>query len=165
MSRVGVIGDTHCIESEYSCDRKGYPQKYCNRRGHATRHGRWLWEQEYEVELTSEQHLLHSCDNVKCVNLEHLRVGSHQENMADRRERNPYHGERNPKAKLTDKQARAILLDARTSPHVAAEYGVTPQAIRLVRQGRHFTHLQEQNMQPQRQQATKLGKTYPAGTA
>lgn len=153
MSRVGVIGE--CVESSYSTDRNGYPQKYCSTRKGPTRLTRWIWERYYDVSLTSKQHLLHSCDNVKCIKLDHLRIGTHKDNMQDRVERNPRHGERNPGAKLTDTQAKEILLDNRTSPHVAKDYGVTPQAIRSLRQGRRFSHLKEQDMQPVRIQATR----------
>lgn len=147
--------DGDCETSHYSKDRNGYPQKYCNRRKKSTRLVRVLWESLYEVELTSNQHLLHSCDNPWCINLGHIRVGTHQDNMDDRKERNPYHGERNPVAKLTDKQAAEILLDERTSPHVAEDYDVTPQCIRFIRQGRNFAHLEEQDMQPVRYQLKK----------
>ena len=170
MSRVGVIGDSgsitrrtggtsimrdDCINWKYSLDRNGYAQLRCKRRKKSTRAVRVLWEAKYGVELTAEQHLLHSCDNPRCINLDHIRVGTHQDNMADRRERNPFHGERNPMAKLTDLQASEILLDSRTSPHAAEDYNVTPQAIRLIRQGRNFSHLKEQGMQPTRVQARR----------
>lgn len=144
-----------CETSPFSKDRNGYPQMYCPRRKKPTRVVRVLWERFNGTELTSEQHLLHSCDNPACINLEHVRIGTHQDNMDDRKERNPYHGERNPMAKLTDKQASEILLDERTSPHVSKDYGITPQAVRLIRQGRHYSHLKEQGMQPIRQQLKK----------
>lgn len=131
-----------CVIWEMSCDRNGYAQKYCPRRKKSTRAVRVFYEQAHGIELTSEQHLLHSCDNPKCVNIEHVRVGTHQENMDDRKERNPYKGERNPAAKITDEQALEILRDPRTSPHVSKDYGITPQAVRLIRQGRRFGHLQ-----------------------
>ena len=40
----------------------------------------------YEIHnsvIPSKMKVLHSCDNPACVNPEHLRVGSHQENMED----------------------------------------------------------------------------------
>ncbi len=136
-------------------DSNGYAQAYCPRRKTPTRYVRILYENTYGVELSPEQHCLHSCDNPKCVNLNHIRVGTHQDNMDDRKDRNSYHGGKNPVAKLTDEQAAEILLDVRTSPHVASDYGVTPQAVRLIRQGRRFSQLPEQKMQPHRIQARR----------
>ncbi len=45
------------------------------------------------------QDLLHSCDRPGCVEISHLREGTHLENMQDRRERNPRYGGANPAAR------------------------------------------------------------------
>jgi hypothetical protein len=37
--------------------------------------------------LEDEAHVLHSCDNPLCVNPKHIRSGTHQENMDDKRQR------------------------------------------------------------------------------
>jgi hypothetical protein len=44
---------------------------------------RVAWELANGRTLTSEEEILHACDTPACVNPDHLRVGSHAENMAD----------------------------------------------------------------------------------
>jgi len=60
--------------------------------------------------------VLHSCDNPKCINPEHLRLGTARDNVHDciakgrfvKRTRKDTQGEKNPKAKLTWDQVREI---------------------------------------------------------
>ena len=45
---------------------------------------RLVWMQEFGH---TDLHILHSCDTPACINLDHLRAGTHQDNMRDRDER------------------------------------------------------------------------------
>ena len=40
--------------------------------------------------ITNNLHVLHNCDNKKCINPNHLRLGTHSDNMTDKYERNPH---------------------------------------------------------------------------
>jgi len=60
--------------------------------------------------------ILHSCDNPRCVNPAHLRVGDHRENVADmdarkRRITNPAFGEASPQTDKTEQEIIAIRRD------------------------------------------------------
>lgn len=56
-------------------------------------------------------HVLHSCDNPRCVRPSHLREGSHQDNMRDVADRDRawrVHGSENRLSRLTESQVRLV---------------------------------------------------------
>lgn len=48
---------------------------------------RAAWMIAHEADIPAGMFVLHQCDNPSCCNPEHLRIGSHQENMRDAIER------------------------------------------------------------------------------
>jgi hypothetical protein len=73
------------------------------------RSSRVSYETSMGIILTSDQYILHSCDNRKCVNIYHLKVGTHRDNMKDMINRNRQAtGERNGYSKLTQIQVNEI---------------------------------------------------------
>lgn len=74
----------------------------------------------------------HTCDNPRCINPEHLILGTHADNMRDRAERgrNPdVNGELNPKALLTwdavrDIRENYVPYKKGVRQHFANKYGV-----------------------------------------
>jgi hypothetical protein len=45
---------------------------------------RAVYISEHNVELSSEDVIMHTCDNPSCVNSSHLKLGTHYENVEDR---------------------------------------------------------------------------------
>jgi hypothetical protein len=79
----------------------------------------------------------HRCDNPRCVNPDHLLLGTHQDNTEDKIERGRHsHGESHAAAKLTEDQVRKIRqLKAsgyKTIASLAKAYDMHPHTIRLI---------------------------------
>mgnify|MGYP000103149498 CR=1 FL=1 len=88
----------------------------------------------------------HKCDNRKCVNPEHLFVGTQRDNIMDMIKKNrarysSQRGEKNPSAKLSAKQALEIFRSDKRGADLAREYGVTPTMISKIRRGKSWTHV------------------------
>ena len=102
--------------------------------------------------ISLEQHLgrpiqygmfvLHSCNNPPCCNPEHLREGTHQENMDDklRSGRQP-RGEANGKSKLTVQQVEEIRANPNrlTQYQLADVYGVKRPCIAKIQRGKNWS--------------------------
>lgn len=90
-------------------------------------------------------HALHSCDNSRCCNPEHINWGSHAKNQAEKAQRGRaalLRGESNGNSKLTAEQVRVIR--AEYVPHspvsgtraLARKYGVSNQLIGKIVNGK-----------------------------
>lgn len=93
---------------------------------------RWSWAYHNNKTVPQGAHVCHSCDNPSCVNPDHLWVGSPLENQRDKWSKGRggvLRGEDSSRAKLTEEQARAVLIDPRPSSRIAADYGVKASTI------------------------------------
>ena len=92
-------------------------------------------------------HALHSCDNPPCINPDHLRWGTHQENMADRvtRKRGASNkGEKHYFAKLNEDKVKLIRImsaNGATLKEMADYFGCSSGAIAGVKFNRTWTHV------------------------
>lgn len=88
----------------------------------------------------------HSCDNRRCVNVEHLFVGTRAENMADAKSKGRTTlGERHGLAKLTVESVREIrAMRERGAKYreIAKLFGVSETQAYNVATGRHWGHVQ-----------------------
>jgi hypothetical protein len=89
--------------------------------------------------------VLHKCDNPSCFNPDHLFLGTHKDNMADRDKKGRHmHGESHYEAKLNDNIVMDIkhkLRDGVSGTILADEYNVTQGTISHIKNGRIWKHI------------------------
>lgn len=84
-------------------------------------------------------YVLHKCDNRRCVNPEHLFLGTHRDNMRDMVEKHRHcHRERHNRAKLTEQDVADIRNSTEATGKLTARYGVSASAIHRVRTGKYW---------------------------
>ncbi|MDF9750289.1 HNH endonuclease [Arthrobacter sp. ES3-54] len=99
---------------------------------------RAAWLIEYGEILLTEQFLLHACDTPACVEVAHLRVGTHAENMADRAARGRY-GNTAPPSRFTEadfERMREMLAAGVLQRTIAQFFGCTQSYISNVKRGK-----------------------------
>lgn len=111
---------------------------------------RYSWEL-HKGPIPPGLNVCHHCDNPPCVNPDHLFVGSHADNVADRvgkgrtRTRTwDERGEINPAAKLTNVQVATIKakgLAGYTIMELASEFGVSFSNVAMILRGKTWSHI------------------------
>jgi predicted XRE-type DNA-binding protein len=129
--------ESGCCEWQSTLDRSGYGKFYYEgRQAPAHRVSYRLF-----VGDPGEMHVLHRCDNRRCVNPDHLFLGTRQDNVADMDAKH----RRGTKCKLTVAQAAEILsmLDQRFSQREVAErFGIHQTAVSRIKLSK-TTHFKE----------------------
>jgi hypothetical protein len=131
--------ESGCIEWTACKLKGGYGQfKYDGKVWLAHRFA-WMLE---NGDIPEGMHVLHKCDNPKCVNTYHLFLGTHAQNMADRDDKGRHAiGEAKKNAKLTESDIVAIRSDDRLLREIAADYGVSQDVISQVKRRKAWRHV------------------------
>lgn len=101
----------------------------------------------FNGEIPNGLFVLHKCDNPKCVNPQHLFLGTNEDNLKDMAAKGrSCRGELNKcgkhgKAKLTEADVLAIRKDTRLTREIAKQYGIDRSYAGVVRSGKSWRHL------------------------
>jgi YesN/AraC family two-component response regulator len=106
ISKIKINLITGCWEWIGCLSKKGYGYFSISKNNKEIRIGvhRVAYEMAIGIMIPNNMEICHQCDNRKCVNISHLRVGTHQDNVKDMINRNRQtrnFGENNGHAKLT----------------------------------------------------------------
>lgn len=129
----------NCWEWTASLAGKGYGQFKVNNRPF----GAHRWSAKYLAGLTIDNMMVcHKCDNPKCVNPEHLFVGTHQDNMIDRsNKKRQMYGINHYNAKLTENDVRYIRNSTKSGYQLAKDFNVTEQHIGHIKNYKTWKHI------------------------
>jgi len=122
-----------------SISKDGYGKFFANKK-HIRAH-RFAYEHFIES-IPDGMYVCHTCDETKCVNPDHLFLGTPADNLADMvAKRRSLYGEKNPNVKLTDDVISDILKDKRNLTEIAKDYGVTGRTIGFIKQRKTWAHI------------------------
>lgn len=141
---------TGCWNWIKSCDGQGYGQFWSGSK--LMRSHRWAYNY-YKGNLSQNLCVCHKCDNIKCVNPDHMFLGTQDDNLKDMtnkgrraldtaKNRNTARGERQGRSKLTEEQVREILTFNGNQHDIARKFNVTHSLISSIKLRKVWKHLQ-----------------------
>lgn len=128
---------------------KGYAQFQVRRGGEnkTDKYGhRWSWR-IHKGRLAEGDKVLHKCDNPRCVNPNHLFVGTTADNAQDMKEKGRHlYGERNSKVVLTETKVlkiHAMSAQGVSQATIARNFGVSQIQVSRIIRGERWGHVLE----------------------
>jgi hypothetical protein len=111
--------------------------------------------------IPSGMHVCHRCDVKRCVNPEHLFLGTHADNMADKVAKGrQQHGQTSSAAKLTDADVAAIkaLRGVKTQRETAKQFNITQGHVARIQTGARWVRSHDAASTPEPCRAHQLGE-------
>ena len=143
-NKVNKKGTDDCWEWSGSCSCWGYGILIIKTR--PMRAHRVSWE-IHNGPIPADLCVLHKCDNRKCVNPNHLWLGTNEENTQDRHKKHRDYspkGELNVFCKLTEQQVvqiKKLLDNGVPNVQIASKFNISQQNICNIKKGRSWRHV------------------------
>lgn len=146
-TRIDDSTGCHLFEGRRTGD--GYGQ--IKDKGDAVLLHRWSWERVHG-KIPHGLHILHKCDTPNCINVEHLFIGTHADNMRDKankgRSKNVPTGysHKRPNSKVTTDQVvqiKRMLKDGIQQFKIASLFSVSRNLISEISLGKTWKHITE----------------------
>lgn len=141
-AKVSKIPEAGCWVWMGSTQVRGYGEIISNKRKYLAHRASY---EAFVGEIPKGMYVCHACDNVSCVNPNHLFLGTQKQNLQDMANKGrSTRGEKNPMAKLSEEDVKDIKYFINTglsSKDLGVEYGVSSAAINLIKQGKRWNHV------------------------
>lgn len=145
MKRVQVAEDGCWLWTAY-CMKNGYGLFRMSSHHQRSRLAHRASYVLFNGEIPDGLDVMHSCDNRRCVNPDHLSVGTRQENMRDAVNKNrAARGETHGRGRLSERQAIEILEAAGPHKEIASRFDVSAATVSDIKRGHRWSHLQRQS--------------------
>lgn len=136
-NKVEILGENDCWNWLAYIDRHGYGNFQLNGKPWLVHRLSWIIK---SGEIPGDLLVCHTCDNRKCVNPDHLFIGTNQDNSKDmiskgRGRCNYQYGEDNHNSKLTTEQALMVKHSTRPCAELSLELGVDYNTVWRIRKG------------------------------
>ena len=136
--------DKPCKKTWRALGSDGYPIIAIN--GRNVRLARYVYEKHHKTELSSDEVIMHICDNPRCVEITHLVRGTELDNVKDMMAKQRHaKGTGKSNAKLTEKDIPVIRdlydYDGWSQQRIADKYGVDQSIISEIITERLETHM------------------------
>lgn len=111
--------------------------------GRTVKAHRLTWESA-NGPIPSGMHICHRCDVPSYVNLEHLWLGTNQDNVSDKMSKGRHfvvHGEVHWQSKLTPELVREIRLAQGRHADIAVRFGMSQPQVSKIKRGEAWVHV------------------------
>lgn len=148
--KISIKGQNECWEWNGAIKENKAKKNYgvFNINGKQRLAHRVAYELIYGEIPPDKPHIMHSCHNPRCVNFQHLRAGTHADNMKDKvraGRASKMVGSSHPNALLTEEQVRQIKIlwaeGELSGQQIGDRFGVSLHAVSAIVTGKQWKHV------------------------